>query len=193
MSRIEELTREIANGNLEALSELQALTIEINRRKECLAMHKTPITQTKSGRWRTRIGDKQIFKTRLSDLEDVIVEYYSEQMTRKTFPEAFKEWIAEKEEFEEIRKSSITRYRNDFKRFFPEDDPFCRIVLKDVSSSELERYIKRTIKRCELTRKTYGGLVIIIRGVLRYAKREGWTDFSVSSKYRSEKATVTEF
>ena len=181
MSRIEELTREIANGNLEALSELQALTMEINRRKECLAMHKTPITQTKSGRWRTRIGDKQIFKTRLSDLEDVIVEYYSEQMTRKTFPEAFNEWIAEKEEFEEIRKSSITRYRNDFKRFFPEDDPFCRIVLKDVSSSELERYIKRTIKRCELTRKTYGGLVIIIRGVLRYAKREEWTDFSVST------------
>lgn len=178
--RIEELTAELQNGNFEVLDELKKLAMEESKRKQCLAMHKTPITQS-GGRWRTRIGKKQIFKTHLSDLEDAIVDYYSKEIKRKSFCDVFEEWLNEKGEFEEIRKSTLTRYRNHFTRFFPRDDPFCQIELHDLTDSDLERFIKRTIKRCGLTRKTYSGLAILIRGVLRYAKREKYTDYSVST------------
>ncbi len=180
MSRIEELTAEVADGNLEVLDELKTLTMEINKRKQCLAMHKTPISQLKDGRWRTRIGTKQIAKTKLSDLEDAIVDYYSKELKQKTFRDVFEEWFSEKKEYEEIRKSSLTRYRTDFNRFFPEDEPFCKIELSELTDSDLERFIKRTIKRCGLTRKTYGGLSILLRGVLKFAKREKYTTFSAS-------------
>ena len=179
--QIKHLTEELQQGNIKVLDGLKKLVMEKNKRETCLAMHKTPITQSKDGRWRTRIGTKQIFKTYICDLEDAIIEHYSKELEHKTFPDVFNEWIDEKEEFEENRKSTLTRYHNHFKRFFPLDDPFCEIELNKVTDSDLERFIKRTIKRCGLTKKTYSGLVILLKGVFRYARREKYTTFSISS------------
>lgn len=179
--KIQALTQAAVEGNLDAWDELKKITMIQNERKRCLEMHKAPITRAKDGRWRTRIGGRHVYKTRRADLEDAIVEFYSQQLKRRTFPEVFDEWIKEREEFDEVRKSSLTRYRTDFKRFFPADDPICSVSLENLTDSDLEKYIKRTIKRCKLSRKTYGGLVILVQGVLRHAKREKYTGFSVSA------------
>lgn len=160
--------------------------IEMQKRKEILEKHPYKIWEGKDGKWYTYLPDEEkgrVLKKRKSEklIQDCVVEYYIEIEQHPCFREAYSRWISEKEEFEEIGKDSITRYDNDFKRFFPESDPFCKIRLCDMTSGELERFIKRTIKDKRLTPKAYTGLRLILIGVFKFSKREGYTDFSIST------------
>lgn len=160
--------------------------IEMQKRKEILDKHPYKIWEGKDGKWYTYLPDEEngrVLKKRKTekDIQNCIVDYYLEIEQHPCFREAYNRWIAEKEEFEEIGKNSITRYDTDFKRFFPVDEPFCKIKLCDMTDSDLEHFIKRTIKNKELTPKSYAGLRLILIGVFKYAKREKYTDFSIST------------
>ena len=160
--------------------------IEMQKRKEILEKHPYKIWEGKDGKWYTYLPDEEngrVLKKRKTekDIQNCIVEYYLEIEQHPCFREAYNRWIAEKEEFEEIGKDSITRYDNDFKRFFPEDEPFCKIRLCDMASGDLERFIKKTIKEKNLSPKAYTGLRLILIGVFKFSKREGYTDFSIST------------
>ncbi len=160
---------------------------EKKERTELLSQHPYQVWQSKKdGRWYTRFHDEvngNIQKSRKTkpDLEDLIVAYYRQEENRPCFPEVYEEWIAEKKEFGEIAASSLCRYRSDFKRFFPADHPFCKIKLYKMNASYLERFIKGTISELKLTRKAYAGLRTLLMGVFKFAKREGYTDFSIST------------
>ena len=158
------------------------------KKQEVLEKHKQlyKITYT-AGRYQTRLPRKDggnaklIRKSNLPELEDMIVAYYEEMEQTKIFADVFNEWILELDEFNEVTDATLTRYYNHFKRFFENnDDEFCRIDVRDITNGVLERFIKRTISRFKLTRKTYGGLVILLRGVLKQAKRDGYTEFSIT-------------
>lgn len=184
MNEIEILKYATENGMID-LSYVQE-KVEMNKRKGYLEKHKYEIWQGADGKWYTYLPDEKkgrVLKKRTTekDIQDAIVEYYREIEEHPCFREAYERWIAEKAEFEEIGKNSITRYDNDFQRFFRPDEPFCRIRLCDVTDSDLEHFIKRSIKEKRLTAKSYAMLRLILNGVFKFAKREKYTNYSIST------------
>lgn len=163
--------------------------IAMKKREHYLSMHEHKVWQGKDGFWYTYLPDEKrgkrlLRKTYQSTLYDSIVDYYEKQANEPTFIPVYNMWIKEKISYNEIRESTYSKYQTDFQRFFPEDEDFCNIKLKDMNDSILELFIKRTIKRCKLTKKTVGGLKIILSGVFKYAKREGYTSYSISTFFK---------
>ena len=170
---------------VEMLGMLQENMKQQQKRKDYLSKHENVISQCPDGRWRTQINGRDVKKKNRTDLEDEIVKYYETIKSHQTFPQVFEKWISEKAEFEEIRCTSITRYRTDFRRFFPPEEAFCKIDLQELTDSDLERFIKHSIRSHELTAKTYSGLRILLIGVLKYAKREGYTSYLVGTFFQN--------
>lgn len=163
--------------------------IEMQKRKEILNNHPYKIWEGNDGKWYTYLPDEEkgrVLKKRNTEkqVQDCVVEYYLELEQRPCFRETYNRWIAEKEKFEEIGKNSITRYNTDFERFFPKDNPFCKIRLCDMTDSDLERFVKQTIKDKHLTQKAYAGLRLLLIGVFKFAKREGYTTYSISTFFK---------
>ena len=105
-------------------------------RQKVLKRHTKAITQGKDGRWRTYVkrpdGVRQeVRKATRAELEDFLIYFYDHEDDHKTVLNIFKEWIQKKEEYHEIKPASASRYRTDFKRFFPADDEFCKIEIMD--------------------------------------------------------------
>lgn len=150
-----------------------------------LREHKHKIWEGKDGQWYTYLyyGEERrlIKRGSRSALEKVIASHYEEIANEPTFIPVFWQWLNEREEYSELRPSSVTRYENDLMRFFPEDEPFCQIKMINMTDRDLELFLKRTIKKHQLTKKGYSGLLIILKGVFRYAKREKYTQYSIST------------
>ena len=151
-----------------------------------LEKHKYKIWKAKNGSWYTYVPDEEgrLHQIRNKDkkkLHKKIVDHYKDMEAHPCFREAYRQWIQEKEECGEILRNTITRYENSFNRFFPEDEEFCQIRLCDMTDGDLDKFIKRTIKKFSLTKKSYASLTLILQGVFKYAKREKYTDFSIST------------
>ena len=151
-----------------------------------LEKHKYKIWQGKNGSWYTYLPDEEgaLHQVRNKDVKKLrkkIVDYYRDMENHPKFREVYRQWIKEKEECGEILRNSVTRYNNSFKRFFPEDEPFCDIRLCDMTEGDLDKFLKRSIKKFGLTKKTYSSLTLILQGVFKFAKREKYTDFSIST------------
>ena len=160
--------------------------LDMKNKKRYLEKHKYKIWQAKNGSWYTYLPDengnlKQKRNKSLDKLNDQICSHYKELESHPTFRPVYQEWIAEKEECGEILKSTITRYNNAFNKFFPKNEPFCSIKLCDMTDGDLEKFIKRTIKKFSLTKKAYSAMTLILLGVFKYAKREKYTEFSIST------------
>lgn len=165
--------------------------INMQNRKNILNQHPYKIWQgQQDNRWYTYLPatNKQkrclkSSKTRKA-LEDVIIKFYQSDALQPCFREVYFEWIAEKEEFDEISPSSICRYRSDFLRFFPANEPFCKIKLCNMEDSYLDRFIKKTIHDKHLSAKSYAGLRTLLLGVFKFAKMKKYTTFSISDFYK---------
>lgn len=156
---------------------------EMNKREEILKEHPYKIWEGKDGKWYTYLPDEEKgrkLKKRNSreSLLDLLIQEKEGEKRNYCFADAYREWIREKEEFSEIGRSSITRYEKDFRRFFPVDEDFCKIKLRNLTESDLEIFIKKSIRDHGLTAKGYAGLRTLLLGVLKYAKRERYTEFS---------------
>lgn len=177
----------LSNGiiNIEDVQE----KIAMREKEELLSKHPYKIWGSKDGKWYTYLPDEsrgRILKKRNNrkDIENIVIEYIKNQEENKKNPcfgEVYEEWINEKSTFEEIEKNSITRYKSDFKRFFPKDSTFFNIKVREIKDADIEKFVKITIKEKKLSAKSYSGLRLIITGVLKYAKREGYTEYSVSN------------
>lgn len=174
----------IQNGNID-LEHIQN-EIEMNKRESILQEHPYKIWYGKDDNWHTYIvgenGKLKHKKRKERDkLHDDIIEHYKSLIEEPKFRQVYKEWIAEKEECGELEKNSITRYDNAFEKFFPVSEPFCQIKMKNMTDGVVAKFIKRTIHKHELTKKTYGMLTLLLNGVFKQAKRDGYTDFDISS------------
>ena len=159
--------------------------LEMNERKKILENHNYKIWEGKDGYWHTYLADdngkpKHKKRKNKEDIDNDIYQYYINKKMYPKFREVFDEWIAWKLECGDIQKNSYTRYCNSFERFFPPDEEFCDIRLTDVKDSDLEKFIKKTIKKHGLTKKTYGSFTLILNGVFKFAKKRGYTTFSIS-------------
>lgn len=141
----------------------------------------------KANQWMTYIDEPSakrgfVLKRRKSkeDLENLIVEHYNAIENKPRIENLFREWIDSKCEYNEITPQTKTRYENDFKRFFSKDNPITQLYVSEITEFDLESFIKGCIKNFHLTRKTYGGLIILIRGMFKYAKKRNYTSISIN-------------
>ncbi len=115
-----------------------------------------------------------------ADLDNLIIEHYRAIEEIPKVSNVFYEWINFKFEYGEISPQSKTRYENDFARFFSNDNLICNKNFSEITALDLEMFIKGNIKKHHLTKKTYGGLKILIRGIFKYARKKKLTDIVIS-------------
>lgn len=161
--------------------------IEMAKRKKLLEGHQYKIWQNeKTGYWYTELpainGGKRklVKKRRREDLDDAIVEFYSELERPPSLEECFKEWVNKKIEYNEIGNGTYDRYCNDYKRFF-DGEEIADTPIKDITADILEDFIKDKILENSLTSKAYGNMRTLIIGTFKLAKKNGYTDISISS------------
>lgn len=164
--------------------------IEFMERKELLKQHKYAITTI------TDDTGKQIFSTYLpcpngkrifrrrnteKELEDVIVEFYRQQQEEIYIDTVFQEWIDYKLEFGELQKATYDKYQNDYKRFFcAKPYVISKKKFKNITTDDLEIFIKSVVRDLSLTQKAYSGLRTLIRGIFKYGKRKKYTAISIT-------------
>lgn len=157
-----------------------------HERESYLQKHQNKVYQGGDGRWYTYVPDRsgngrvKIKRTSEEDLNDAVAEYYESIQKRPCFPEAFRWWITERMENGELENSTYTKYSNVFLRFFPADNPFCRIRLCDVNDQDVDEFLRGHLEGRQLCRKSYNDLKTILIGVFKYAKKNHYTDFSIS-------------
>lgn len=155
-------------------------------RNKYLEMHQYSIWQGKNGYWYTTLpatqehGRKMVRKLNKEDLEEVIVDHYRGKITNPTIRTIFEEWVTEKKQWEEINQTTVDRYKGDFERFFG-DTNFPNLKIDIVTEDYLESLIKNNIVTKELTSKGYSNMKTILIGIMKYARRKKYTDFSVSA------------
>lgn len=153
-----------------------------------LKMHNHKIWfDEKANQWMTYIDEPSskrgfVLKRRKEKayLEKMIIEHYRAIEENPRISDVFHEWLTLKFKYGEISAQTKTRYENDFRRFFPKDNEICMKYMSEITDIDLEMFIKGNIKKHKLTKKTYNGLKILIRGIFRHARKKKLTDIVIS-------------
>ena len=167
------LNQAVEYGIIEHETAIQIL--EMNERTKFLQMHKNKIWYGSNEYWYTRIDGRLVRKKDREKLDDEIVAFYKQ--TEPTVKNCFDGWLAMKEEWGEIKKSTRDRYIRDFDRYMA-DIAGCKIRMID--EVYLENYIKVTIRKLSLTSKNWENFRILINGIWKYAKKVNATELSIS-------------
>ena len=148
--------------------------------------HSYAIWKNEKGLWCTHIRDEEgNVKIRRRKTQRELISYlakhYKHVVNIVRINDVFEQWINEKIQYGEIRRQSYDRYVNDYKRFFSKDLSITKKEFCYITEDDLEHFIKRTIYNNKLTRKSYSGLVTLLKGIFRYGKRAGYTDLSITN------------
>ena len=161
--------------------------VEMVERQQFLNKHSFKIWQGKDGFFYTYLPDEskkekrcKVKKKSQADIENAVIDFYKKQETKVKFKDCLDEWAAQKLAFNEIEKQTYDRYFTDYTRFF-KNQYIDSIEIKYITEEVLEDFIKTAIRDNNLTSKGYGNLRTIIRGTMQFAKKQGYTDLSVST------------
>ena len=83
--------------------------------------------------------------------ELLIIEHYRTIEERPRISDIFHDWLTLKFKYGEISEQTRTRYENDFRRFFPDNNEICMKYIADITDIDLEMFIKGNIKKHKLT------------------------------------------
>ncbi len=177
-----EILRFIISSGMIDISDVQK-TMEAMKREELLKQHPYEIWQSKEGKWYTYLPAKnggRVLKKRKSkkDLENIVIEYYKNKK-EILLKDIFQEWVSQKLEYGEIQKQTFDRYTTDFYRFFDDSD-IARKDIRKITEDDLELFIRETIKKRNLSHKSYGGLRLLIMGIFKCAKKKKYTEISIT-------------
>ena len=177
-----EILRFIISNGMINLSDVQN-SMEAMKREELLKKHRYEIWQSKEGKWYTYLPDNEkgrALKKRKSkkDLESIIIDYYKNKK-EILLKDVFQEWSSQKLEYGEIQKQTYDRYTTDYRRFFTDSD-ISQKDIRTITEDDLELFIRETIRNMKLTNKAYGGLRLLIIGIFKYAKKQKYTEISIT-------------
>ena len=144
--------------------------------------HNHKIYQGSDGKWYTYIkvdGKRKKIKRNTEDeVKDVLLKLIQEDEI-VTISDVFYEWLNHQLELKAISKSTYNRYKATFIRHMVH----CGIDKKhidQVSANDWIMWIEDEIPRVHLNAKGYSGLMLIVRAILRYAKRKGLITYNLS-------------
>lgn len=157
--------------------------LHMKRKEKYLTDHPYEIWHGSNGSWYTYLPDNEkgrILKKRKSkeSIETLIIDYYKE--LEPTIENIFMEWSNNKLEMKEIKKGTYDRYQRDFSRFFKKDD-IEKMQMDAIDEEWLENFIKRTIVREKLTRKSFSNLRLLLFAIFKRAKKKKLTQIDIYS------------
>lgn len=146
----------------------------LNKRKELIEKHPYSIWKGKEGLWHTYLPDtekKRIHKrsSTRQGIEDIVADYWKEQMENPTVKDIYEQWITGKLSREEISVATKNRYDRKFSECM---EVFGRRKIKSVSEYEIEDFILNIIHEKNLTAKGYSNLRTLIYGIFKLAKKK---------------------
>lgn len=161
--------------------------IEMAKNEEIIKHHKEncySIWQGKDGKWYTNLpdeekGKKRVKRTTEAAINQVVIDFWKNRMDTKTLESVFEEWMAYKAEYDRTSASTLMRYRQIYNRHFGGAE-MRKTDVKKLSAFELEKFIKSEIVKQNLDAKAFSNLRTIVKGILKFAKKNGYTAFNVS-------------
>lgn len=136
------------------------------------AVHKTPISKGKDGRWRTRVtvngNSRQIAKSHRADLMDALYKHYYGNED-STFAGMFEKFKAYKEQIS--AENTIVKYECDYRRFF-EGTAFAAMEVDQITPEDCEVFIINRIRDLKLLKRAYEALWNYMKGTMKYAKNK---------------------
>lgn len=182
----------VNNLNIEELNDIiqkanaQVRKLEqMKQDKKYLMQHERKISYY-GGYWCTYVEDKKCngdlkklrSKTK-EGLDEKIIQFYKDCEERPTVQLAFEMWMNERENNHEVTPQTITKMKNNFKRYFTVDNEIMQKKIEYVTEGDITEFIKHTIVAHGLTRKQYSDFRTLIRGLWRFAYDKGWTDIRI--------------
>jgi integrase len=149
------------------------------KRKEAVKRHPFSIFQDKGkngkeGRWRTNIIDKQtgkkkqVAKTKKSDLEDFLVDYYESETEKKTLRTLYPEWAVYESEQSSITNATLARLCSEWNNHWLNEE-IVDVPITELTTSTLRRCFNSMIKNNGLTKKQFYNRISVIKHILDYA------------------------
>ena len=154
--------------------------IEMRQKQELLKNHPYKIWCGSNGKWYTYLPDEEkgrILKKKSTrkDIEDVIIQYQESVMSNPTIDDLFTEWNDHRRDIGRIAKSSHTRLRQVYDRHFKE---FGKRRIANVKENEWIDFLEAQVFEHNLSSKAFASLKSVVRGMLKWAKRQGMITYS---------------
>ena len=168
----------IDNGIID-LPNIQSI-IEMQKRQELLNNHPYKIWCGSNGKWYTYLPDEvkgRVLKKKSTrkDIEDVVIQYQESVMSNPTIDDLFTEWNDHRRDIGRIAKSSHTRLRQVYDRHFKE---FGKRRIANVKENEWIDFLEAQVFEHNLSSKAFASLKSVVRGMLKWAKRQGMITYS---------------
>lgn len=183
----------IQNGMLDE-STIQE-KMEMNERKKYLEKHPYKIWEGNGGRFYTYLPDdekgrKQIKRKTKEELNEVIIDYWKDELENPTVDEVFQEWNDRRLELNKISHASYTRNAQFYNRHYKE---FGKRKIKSLCWEDFEEFLEEQVPKYNLTAKSYAGLKGVTKGFLKRAKKRKLINFDVVSSMDEMDVSETEF
>lgn len=154
--------------------------LEMKKRQELLNNHPYKIWMGSNGKWYTYLPDEEkgrILKKKSTrkDIEDVVIQYQESVMSNPTIDDLFTEWNDHRRDIGRIAKSSHTRLRQVYDRHFKE---FGKRRIASVKENEWIDFLEVQVFEHNLSSKAFASLKSVVRGMLKWAKRQGMITYS---------------
>lgn len=154
--------------------------LEMKKRQELLDNHPYKIWCGSNGKWYTYLPDEEkgrILKKKSTrkDIEDVVIQYQESVMSNPTIDDLFTEWNDHRRDIGRIAKSSHTRLRQVYDRHFKE---FGKRRVGNVKENEWIDFLEAQVFEHNLSSKAFASLKSVVRGMLKWAKRQGMITYS---------------
>lgn len=191
------LLQYILNNDIINLDDVRE-SMRKEERKRLLSLHMYKIFQDRDGRWKTtlpdetkRSGRRLVAKRELSDLEDVIIEYYKgiqkesdKKVIQKgmTLREIYPLWLQSRK-LEVNSVGTVKKNDQDWRRYYLQDDiidkPMCKL-----SVQELKDWAHKKIEDNHLNKRDYYNMAIIMKQCFQYAKDAEYIDSDTWEKVK---------
>ena len=154
--------------------------LDMQKRQELLDNHPYKIWMGSNGKWYTYLPDEmkgRVLKKKSTrkDIEDVVIQYQESVMSNPTIDDLFTEWNDHRRDIGRIAKSSHTRLRQVYDRHFKE---FGKRRIANVKENEWIDFLEAQVFEHNLSSKAFASLKSVVRGMLKWAKRQGMITYS---------------
>lgn len=154
-------SEDVQNTNMKTL-------VKRAQQLQILEEHRHEIKQLNgNGRYWVRLNGKLVYKTRLSDIENVLIEHYcSSEPDIRTLKTLYEEWVLHRNlEVSDNTRAKETHLWNTYLR----ENMLVTIALQEIDKPLLRSWAVTTITDYHLKRKYYNNLRSLINNLLDFA------------------------
>ena len=170
----DDLKKLIDSGILD-LTHIQA-EVEAMKKRELLDQYQFKIWQGSNSYWYTYVMDgdrkKLVKKVNRRDVEDIVVGLVEYEINHVTIDMVFTDWCDRRLRLKQIARSTYDRDLATYNKHFGE---FGKKDIKDLDAIDIVNFIEEQVAEHELTAKGFARLKGVMYGILKHARRCGYT------------------